>query len=67
MTIAQEEIFGPVLCVIAYDTEEDVMRITNDSKYRLRLHAAVLGTDLPRAPRGVTNTRRAPRNQRHDR
>jgi aldehyde dehydrogenase (NAD+) len=27
MTIAQEEIFGPVLSVIAYDTEEDAIRI----------------------------------------
>ena len=24
MTIAQEEIFGPVLCIIPYDTEEEV-------------------------------------------
>jgi aldehyde dehydrogenase (NAD+) len=49
MTIAQEEIFGPVLCVIAYDTEEDAIRIANDSKYGL--HAAVLGTDIQRARR----------------
>ena len=49
MTIAQEEIFGPVLCVIAYDSEEDAIRIANDSKYGL--HAAVLGTDLQRARR----------------
>jgi aldehyde dehydrogenase (NAD+) len=47
MTIAQEEIFGPVLCVIAFDTEEDAIRIANDSKYGL--HSAVLGTDLSRA------------------
>jgi aldehyde dehydrogenase (NAD+) len=47
MTIAQEEIFGPVLCVIAYDTEEDAIRIANDSRYGL--HAAVLGSDLQRA------------------
>ena len=44
MTIAREEIFGPVLCVIAYDSEEDAIRIANDSKYGL--HGAVLGTDL---------------------
>jgi aldehyde dehydrogenase (NAD+) len=49
MTIAQEEIFGPVLCVIAYDTEEDAIRIANESKYGL--HGAVLGSDLPRARR----------------
>lgn len=47
MTIAQEEIFGPVLCVIAYDSEDDAIRIANDSKYGL--HASVLGTDLERA------------------
>src|SRR5258705_2576351 len=31
--IAQEEIFGPVLSVIPYDSEEDAIRIANDSKY----------------------------------
>jgi aldehyde dehydrogenase (NAD+) len=35
MTIAQEEIFGPVLAVIAYDTEDDAVRIANDSVYGL--------------------------------
>ncbi|MEH6584698.1 MAG: aldehyde dehydrogenase family protein [Halioglobus sp.] len=35
MTIAREEIFGPVLCVIAYDDEEDAVRIANDSDYGL--------------------------------
>jgi len=35
MTIAQEEIFGPVLCVIPYDDEEDAIRIANDSVYGL--------------------------------
>jgi acyl-CoA reductase-like NAD-dependent aldehyde dehydrogenase len=35
MTIAQEEIFGPVLAVIPYDTEEDAIRIANDSQYGL--------------------------------
>jgi aldehyde dehydrogenase (NAD+) len=49
MTIAQEEIFGPVLCVITYDSEEEAIRIANDSKYGL--HAAVLGADLPHARR----------------
>jgi aldehyde dehydrogenase (NAD+) len=55
MTIAQEEIFGPVLCVIAYDTEEDAIRIANDSKYGL--HAAVLGTDIQRARRVASQIR----------
>jgi len=49
MAIAQEEIFGPVLSVIAYDSEDDAIRIANDSKYGL--HAAVIGTDLARARR----------------
>ena len=34
MTIAQEEIFGPVLAVIPYDTEDDAVRIANDSVVR---------------------------------
>ena len=35
MTIAQEEIFGPVLCVIAYDTESDAIQIANESIFGL--------------------------------
>jgi len=35
MTIAQEEIFGPVLVMIPYDDEEDAVRIANDSVYGL--------------------------------
>lgn len=35
MVIAREEIFGPVLCVIAYDDEEDAIRIANDSEFGL--------------------------------
>jgi len=58
MTIAQEEIFGPVLCVITYDSDEDAIRIANDSKYGL--HGAVLGTDLQRA-RHVASQLRAGR------
>jgi aldehyde dehydrogenase (NAD+) len=55
MTIAQEEIFGPVLCVIAYDSEEEAIRIANDSKYGL--HAGVLGADLQRARRVASRIR----------
>jgi aldehyde dehydrogenase (NAD+) len=55
MTIAQEEIFGPVLSVIAYDSEDDAIRIANDSKYGL--HAAVMGTDLQRARRVASQLR----------
>ena len=35
MKIAQEEIFGPVLSVIPYDTEEQAVKIANDSEYGL--------------------------------
>ncbi|WP_328616715.1 aldehyde dehydrogenase [Amycolatopsis sp. NBC_00355] len=35
MRIAQEEIFGPVLVVIAYDDEDDAVRIANESEYGL--------------------------------
>lgn len=35
MTIAQEEIFGPVLCVIPYEDDDDAVRIANDSGYGL--------------------------------
>ena len=35
MTIAQEEIFGPVLSIIAYDTEAEAIAIANDSTYGL--------------------------------
>jgi len=49
MTIAQGEIFGPVLSVIAYDTEEEAIMIPNDTRYGL--HAFVSGTDAPRARR----------------
>jgi aldehyde dehydrogenase (NAD+) len=55
MAIAQEEIFGPVLCVIAYGSEDDAIQIANDSKYGL--HAAVLGTDLQRARRVASQIR----------
>ena len=55
MAIAQEEIFGPVLCVIAYDSDDEAIRIANDSKYGL--HAAVLGTDLQRARRVASQMR----------
>ncbi len=35
MTIAQQEIFGPVRCIIPYDGEEEAIRIANDSPYGL--------------------------------
>ncbi|MFZ5571055.1 MAG: aldehyde dehydrogenase family protein [Thermodesulfobacteriota bacterium] len=47
MTIAREEIFGPVLAIIPYDTEEQAVRIANDSIYGLS--GAVWSTDLDKA------------------
>jgi acyl-CoA reductase-like NAD-dependent aldehyde dehydrogenase len=35
MTIAREEIFGPVLCILPYDTEDEAIRIANDTPYGL--------------------------------
>jgi aldehyde dehydrogenase (NAD+) len=55
MTIAREEIFGPVLSVIAYDSEDEAISIANDSKYGL--HAAVMGTDIQRARRVASQLR----------
>ncbi len=47
MTIAQEEIFGPVLAVIAYEDEDDAVRIANDSPFGLS--AGVWSADEERA------------------
>ena len=47
MTIAQEEIFGPVLCMIAYNDDDDAVRIANDSTYGLS--GNIFGGDLERA------------------
>jgi len=49
MTIAQEEIFGPVLAIIPYQDEEDAIRIANDTPYGLA--GAVWGKDESRAQR----------------
>ena len=47
MTIAREEIFGPVLCIIPYDDEDDAVRIANDTPYGLSGY--VTSADLDRA------------------
>ncbi|HVX19318.1 MAG TPA: aldehyde dehydrogenase family protein [Acidimicrobiales bacterium] len=47
MTIAQEEIFGPVLVVIGFDDDDDAVRIANDSEYGLS--GMVTSGDLERA------------------
>ena len=49
MTIAREEIFGPVLCIIPYENEEEAIRIANDTPYGLS--GFVTGGDLERAHR----------------
>jgi aldehyde dehydrogenase (NAD+) len=49
MTIAREEIFGPVLCIIPYRDEDDAVRIANDSPYGLA--GFVTSGDLDRARR----------------
>jgi aldehyde dehydrogenase (NAD+) len=49
MRIAREEIFGPVLCAIPYDTEEDAVAMANDNPYGLS--GAVFGADLGRVER----------------
>ncbi len=49
MTIAQEEIFGPVLAIIPFDDEDEALRIANDTRYGLS--AAVWTGDLARAHR----------------
>src|SRR5690606_22533226 len=47
MTVAQEEIFGPVLCVLRYEDEEDALRIANGTVYGLA--GAVWAGDEARA------------------
>jgi acyl-CoA reductase-like NAD-dependent aldehyde dehydrogenase len=44
MAVAREEIFGPVLCVIAYDSIDEAIEIANDTIYGLGAH--VQGGDL---------------------
>ena len=50
MTIAREEIFGPVLCIIPYKDEDDAVRIANDSPYGL---SGYVSLDDPQRARRV--------------
>jgi len=56
MAIAREEIFGPVLSVIAFDDEDEAIRLANDTQYGLG--ATVWTCDIRRAMR-VTKAIRA--------
>ncbi|MGO1070703.1 aldehyde dehydrogenase family protein [Lysobacter sp. CA199] len=49
MEIAREEIFGPVLCLLTYENEDEAVRIANDSAYGLQ--AYVFSSDVERARR----------------
>jgi aldehyde dehydrogenase (NAD+) len=54
MTTAREEIFGPVLCILPYDSEEQAVQIANDTPYGLaayvwskdNLHARRIGAQI---------------------
>ncbi|MFL6877865.1 aldehyde dehydrogenase family protein [Pseudomonas marginalis] len=49
MRIAQEEIFGPVLCIIAYETVDEAVAIANDTVYGLGAHVQGQDLDVARA------------------
>ena len=55
MRIAQEEIFGPVLVVIPFDSEEEAIRIANDTVFGLT--AGVWTADIAKAKRYVKAVR----------
>jgi aldehyde dehydrogenase (NAD+) len=56
MTIAREEIFGPVLCLLGYEDEDDAVRIANDTPYGL---AAYVQAGDPERGRRVARRLRA--------
>jgi aldehyde dehydrogenase (NAD+) len=56
MAIAQQEIFGPVLCIIAFEDEDDAIRIANDTPFGL---AAYINTSNPERARRIAKRLRA--------
>jgi aldehyde dehydrogenase (NAD+) len=56
MTIAREEIFGPVVAIIPYDSEEDAIRIANDTPYGL---SAYISSADPKRAQAVARHLRA--------
>lgn len=56
MTIAQEEIFGPVLCILPYKDEEEAVRIANDSIYGLSGYVSAGTLERARAVAGRLRT-----------
>jgi aldehyde dehydrogenase (NAD+) len=56
MTIAREEIFGPVLCILPYESEEEAIRIANDTPYGL---SAYVWSGNPARARAVAGRIRA--------
>ncbi|MFZ0831636.1 MAG: aldehyde dehydrogenase family protein, partial [Mycobacterium sp.] len=49
MTIAREEIFGPVLCILGYDDVEQAVEIANDTDYGLYGYVSAADLDVARA------------------
>ena len=49
MTIAREEIFGPVLCILGYDDLDQAVEIANDTEYGLAGYVSGADLDAARA------------------